>query len=169
MDYVLNLVFAALPSFFTTVLGGLVLGVIFFLLREKCFPLPDISGEWEVYTITHQTSYHKYTNLSLHYKAILLCEGTSIVGTSEKVYEKSLMEELEYTGKNRVRGEIQGSIEKRYFSKDRVKIHTVEHGIERDSTIYHNLKLESKDAMKGEFQTTAADSKGDANWKRSGS
>ena len=156
------------PSLLATILGGLVLAFIFFYVREKCFPLPDISGEWNVYTETTETSYDPYKDMLLTYKAVLLCEGSSITGTSEKIYEKSSTKEGNYTGKDRTRGEISGSIDKRYFSKDRVRIHIVEHGDKRDSTIYHDLKFENKSLMKGRFFTTAADSKGMVNWKRNG-
>jgi len=156
------------PSLLATILGGLVLAIILFYVREKWFPLPDISGEWAFSTKTIETSYNPYKGMILTYKAILLCEGSSIAGTSEKICENSLAGEKFYTGMDRIRGEISGSIEKKYFSKDRIRIHIIEHGEKRDSTCYHDLKIKKQHSMTGQFHSTAADSKGNANWNRNG-
>lgn len=37
-----------LVSFTSTVLGGLTLGFLFFLAREKVFPLPSVTGHWHM-------------------------------------------------------------------------------------------------------------------------
>ena len=155
-------------SVLATVLGGLVLAFVLFYGREKWFPLPEISGEWTFTTVTKNTSYNPYHEMRLTYKAVIFCEGLSITGTAEKIHEKTLEQEISYTGENRVRGDISGSIEKRYFSKDRIRIHIIEYGEKRKSTGYHNLVVEEPNLMVGKFFSTAADSKGNVNWNRDG-
>ena len=66
--------------------------------------------------------------MELKYTVILWCEGTKIYGTSEKTSENSSAGTISYVGENRVRGEITGVILKRIFSKNKVKLHIVEHG-----------------------------------------
>ena len=141
----------------------------FLYVREKCYPLPDISGEWIVCTTTIESSYKPFRYMRLTYRSILLCEGSSIAGTSEKIFEESSEKNGSYTGKDRTRGQISGSIEKKYFSNDRIKLHIVEFGENRESTIYYDLKCKSGKLMKGKFFATAGDSKGYVNWKRRGS
>ena len=158
-----------LPSFLATILGGLILALVFFYIREKGFPLPDVSGEWTVSSETVETSYKPYIGMLLKYKVIIFCEGPSITGTSEKIWESSSKGEQTYTGRHRIRGEICGSIEKKYLSKDKIKIHIVEHGELRDSTSYHDLIVDKqRRSMRGKFYSTAADSKGKVHWKRKG-
>ena len=155
-----------LLSIASTVFSGIVLAFIFFFFREKVFSLPNISGIWNIRSETNTTEYNPYQNLELRFVAMLCCGGSRISGTIEKVYEKSSTGKISYTGKNRTRGEIDGFVEKRYFSKDRVKLHIIEHGQKRDSTMYHELIVERNGQMKGSFSSTAADSKGDVTWQR---
>ena len=150
----------------STLFSGIVLAFIFFFFREKVFSLPNISGIWNIRSETKKTKYNPYQNMELRYVAMLCCGGSRIRGTIEKVYEKSSVDKLSYIGENRTRGEIDGFVEKRYFSKDRVKLHIIEHGQNRDSTTFHDLIVERNGQMKGSFSSTAADSKGDVTWQR---
>ena len=114
---------------------------------------------------TNKSAYSKFENMELRYTVILWCEGTKIYGTSEKTSENSSAGAFDYVGPNRVRGEIGGVILKRIFSKDKIKLHIVEHGEKRDSTIYYDLVIK-KDCMTGTLLSTAGDSKGTVNWQR---
>ena len=161
----LKFVLSVLP----TIVGGIALAIIFFFAREVIFPIPDISGQWRLTTEINETTYRPFENMTLSYTAILSSEGSEIVGTSEKTNENSLTGEKEYIGADRTRGEIDGVIEKRYFSRDKIRLHIVEHGELRDSTTYHDLILDKKNRMIGKFFSTAADSRGDVRWERVGS
>ena len=149
----------------STVIGGIVLAIVLFLFREKFFPLRDISGKWNIRSHTKKTAYNPYQNMELRYIAMLMCEGTKISGTVEKVYENSSAGKLSYIGENRTLGEIDGSV-KRYFLKSRVNLHITEHGQRRDSTTIHNLVVERYGQMSGSFSSTAADSEGEVTWQR---
>ena len=150
----------------STVLGGLVLTGLFFFAREKWFALPSISGKWNFRSSTAKTSYNPYKDMELSHVAMLWCEGPRIKGTVEKVYEKSSTGEREYIGKNRTRGQVEGFIEKRYFSKDEVSLHITEDGHSRESSHFQKLVIETNDHMIGEFASTAADSGGEITWQR---
>ena len=154
-------------SILSTVTSGVLLAAFFFFFREKIFPLPDISGQWHLESITDKTTYNPYRNMRLKYTLYLTRNGVSLSGTSEKIYEKTeSKKEKKYTGKGRVRGRIEGYLEKNYFSKDKIHLHIVEDGRERQSTITYVLKLVSKDEFEGGFSSTAADSSGTATLKR---
>ena len=150
----------------STILGGLTLGFLFFLAREKCFPLPAVTGRWHVEMRFLRSSYKPYKNMKLRYVAVLWREGNCVRGTAEKVYEDSLTGKREYIGKYRTRSVIDGHIDKRIFSRDRVTLHIVEDGHGRESTHFHDLTVQRNRPMKGTFSSMAADAEGEAIWQR---
>lgn len=153
-------------SLASTVAGGGILAFLFFLLREKSFSLPSMAGCWHVEMRTDKTAYRPYENMVLRYVAMLWRDGSRIRGTVEKIYENSSTGERYYTGKDRTRGKIEGYIDKRYFSKDRIYIHIVEEGKQRESTHLHDLKIEKTGRMIGTFCSMVADSQGEVTWRR---
>ena len=155
-----------LMSMASTVSGGVLLAILFFLSREKWFSLPKITGKWHVEIQTHNTAYKPYEGMVLRFIAMIWREGSTIKGTAEKVYENSSAGERPYVGKDRTRSKIEGYIDKRYFSKDRVSLHIIEVGEKRESTIFHDLVVQKNDRMSGIFHSTAADSEGEVRWRR---
>ena len=150
----------------STVSGGVILAFLFFLTKECVFPRPEISGNWTFEIKTIKTEYKPYKGMVLRYVAMLWCEGPNVFGTTEKVYENSSTGIRNYTGSDRARGQINGFIEKRYFSKDRVILHIIEDGHGRESTHFYNLIVEKPDLMSGTFTSMVADSEGEVVWKR---
>ena len=150
----------------STVFGGVLLALFFFFAKEKLFSRPKISGNWNVEIKTTQTEYNPYQGMVLRYIAMLWCEGPRVCGTTEKVYENSSTGIRNYIGNNRTRGQIDGFIEKRYFSKDKVILHIIEDGHGRESTHFHDLTVEKTDLMFGTFSSMVANSEGEATWKR---
>ena len=144
----------------------MLLAILFFLSREIWFPLPNITGKWHVEMRTSKTAYEPYEDMVLRYIAIAWREGPVIKGTVEKVYENSSTGEREYVGKDRTRGRVEGHIDKRYFSKDRVSLHIVEDGHGRESTSFHELVVQRNASMTGTFFAMAADSLGEVTWQR---
>ena len=155
-----------LSSTLSTVLGGVVLAILFFWSREKWFPLPNISGCWYLEMRTVDTAYNPYKGMVLRYVAMLWREGTTIKGTAEKVYEHSSTGEHPYIGKHRTRSSIEGHIEKRYLSKDQISLHIVEDGHGRESTHFHALQFDKSGRMTGTFSAMVADSGGEVVWQR---
>ncbi|GGP17776.1 hypothetical protein GCM10010970_01490 [Silvimonas iriomotensis] len=154
-----------LYSFLATIVGGSFLTVALFLLKEKIFPVPQISGRWYFEAHTVETSFHAYEGMRLHYVAILYLAGNRIEGTIEKIYENSSNGKRDYEEKNRTRGVITGFIQKNYFSKDRAFLHIVEDGHGRESTHFHDLVI-SKKEMAGAFSSMVAKQNGDVSWSR---
>ena len=150
----------------STVFGGILLALLFFVAKEFLFPLPKISGNWTFETKTIQTKYKPYEDMVLQYVAMLRCEGPNVFGTAEKVYENSSTGIRNYTGSARTRAQISGFIEKRYLSKDRVILQIIEDGHGRESTHFYNLIVEESDLMSGTFSSMVASSEGETVWKR---
>ena len=149
-----------------TILGGIILTILFFLLKEKIFSFPKITGRWYFKMHIKNTAYKPYENMVLEYVAMLWREGNIIKGTVEKIYEKSSKGEQEFVGKNRTRGNIEGYIEKNYITKDRLFLHIIEDGYERKSTHFYELAFQSNKNMLGKFYSTVADQDGTALWQR---
>src|SRR3984957_10489999 len=149
-----------------TVVGGAVLTFLFFIAKEKLFPLPRVAGRWYFETQTTKTAYKPFEDMVLTYVGMIWQEGPVIHGTVEKIYEKSSTGEREYTGKNRTRGTLEGYIEKLYLSKDRIRIHLVEEGFGRTSTTFFDVVTYDASTMSGSFESMAADQSGTVKWQR---
>jgi hypothetical protein len=150
----------------STVVGGAILTFLFFLAKEKVFPLPTIRGRWYFETVVAETSYEPFSGMVLRYIAMIWQEGPVIRGTIEKFYERSSTGEREYVGKNRTRGIIEGFVHKYYFSKDELHMHIVEGGEARPSTVFFRLTCDTASELSGEFYSTAADQAGTVRWQR---
>lgn len=151
----------------STIIGGCILTLLFFLLREKCFPLPNVNGMWHLKNITVNSAYNPYKGMTLGYTAILWCEGRKISGSIEKVYENSSTGEHHYNGSNRCRGIIDGCIEKHYFSKDKITLHVVENGFGRESTYTYEMTVHKRTCtLEGNFASMVADQDGYTTWSR---
>lgn len=156
-----------LYSFLATVVGGGILAFLFFWLRERIFPLPEVTGRWFFEVRTINSAYNPYKGMNLRYVAMIWREGSRIEGTVEKIYENSSTGERNYEEKNRTRGVVQGFVQKNYFSKDRVVLHVVEDGHGRESTNFYDLTINSDGDMAGDFSSMVANQDGEAKWQRS--
>ena len=112
------------------------------------------------------SSYKPYNNMKLRYVAMLWREGNCVRGTAEKVYEDSSTGKRDFVGNDRTRSVIDGHIDKRIFSRDRVTLHIVEDGHGRESTHFHDLTVQRNQQMKGTFSAMAADAEGETIWQR---
>jgi hypothetical protein len=155
-----------LSDIIATVLGGMVLTFLFFLAKERFFPLPRVAGRWYFETRTAETAYRPFEGMILRYVGMIWQDGPVIRGTVEKIYEKSSTGEREYIGTNRTRGTLEGYVEKFYLSKDRIRIHLVEDGFGRESTTLFDLVSDGASTMSGSFQSMAADQSGTVKWQR---
>jgi hypothetical protein len=155
-----------LSDFIATVLGGAIFTFLYFMAKEKWFPLPKITGRWYWQQTTETTAYAPYDGMVLGYIAILWCEGNRVQGTVEKIYEKSSTGERAFVGKNRTRGTVSGYIEKRYLGKDKIYLHFVEDGHGRESTYFYSLTDGTEETMIGTFNSMVADQAGTTKWQR---
>ncbi len=150
-----------------TVVGGLLLAFVFFLLNDFCFRLPALSGLWTFESETQKTAYNPYKGMKLTYLVLLWQEGHAIYGSGEKVRENVGGVVRAYTGAQRSRVEIRGYLTKRYIKKSEIVLHFYEHGEKRQSSTIQTLKIISKSRMEGTYASTIANSSGMTHWSRS--
>lgn len=155
-----------LSDLIATVVGGIILALLFFLAKEKWFPPPYLTGRWYLEQLTNNTAYKPYAGMILRYLVMLWREGNKIEGTAEKIYEKSSNGERAFVGANRTRATISGYVEKRYLGRDKIYLHVVEDGHGRESTHYYDLVVTGADTMSGKFASMVADQEGLARWQR---
>lgn len=149
-----------------TVVGGVILALLFFWARERIFPIPDVTGRWYLEMRTINTSYDPYKSMILRYVAMLWREGNRVHGTVEKIYENSSNGERKFDGKNRTRGVLEGYLEKNYLTKDHLFIHVIEDGHGRESTSVYDMIIRSDRKMDGAFNSMVANQDGETIWQR---
>jgi len=150
-----------------TVIGGLVLALLFFLAKERIFPLPNVTGRWYFQLQTEHTIYNPYAGMVLEYVAMLWLEGNIVRGTVEKTEENSSTGKRSFVGKNRTRGIVRGYLQKNYLKYDRLYLHVVEEGHGRESTNLYDIIVGPHGIMTGSFQSMVADQTGAVTWQRS--
>jgi hypothetical protein len=155
-----------LADIIATLVGGIGLTFLFFLAREKLFPIPDVTGRWYLEMVTVNTAYNPYKDMILRYVIVIWKEGSALKGSAEKIYEISSTGEREYNGKDRTRSEIEGYVEKNYLGKDRVYLHSVENGHGRQSTNFYDLLVKSESEMIGAFNSMVANQDGTVKCQR---
>ncbi|WP_158268106.1 hypothetical protein [Limnohabitans sp. Jir61] len=157
------------PGLAANIAGGVALSILFFVLREHIFTMPNLVGVWECKHVVATTDYRPYTGMIVWYRIVLWQDNERIFGTGEKDREDSSTGVRTYTGKGRIFIEITGKIEKRITSSDRIHLHWKEDGERRQSTTLDQLRVsgsKNNGNLFGSFSSTAANSKGVASWKR---
>lgn len=155
-----------LLSIIGTVLGGIFLSIIYFVLYEFFYRIPDLSGTWSFTENTLKSSYNPYKNMKVTYLAIIWNEGTNIYGSGERIKELTMQGLHEYENDQKVNVEIQGHIKKRYFWNDEITIHYFEDGAKRKSSTIHRMQMKSNKLIEGKFFKTAANATGAIIWDR---
>jgi hypothetical protein len=152
-----------------TLAGGIILTILFFLMKEVVFPLPVVNGLWTFEATTISTSYNPYKQMKVTYLILLIQQGNMLSGTGEKIKEIADGKQHEYPSEKRIHIEIKGQITKRYFAKDQITFHIIEYGLKRKSSTVHSLRLINKNQLVGPFVSTIATSIGDVVWTRDNS
>lgn len=151
-----------------TIIGGLLLATILFFLNEHVFPIRNLTGEWNVKSLTEKTLRNPYHNMKLFYKFHLLQKGQEIIGSGEKIKEELYDGTTqEYKRKKRVLSEINGYYERNFFGKSKVYLNIVENGQSRQSRTTYILTIKNKNLLSGTFTSTIADSSGNAKLTKS--
>ena len=150
-----------------TVVGGLFLTFILFILNEFVFRKANLTGEWKLEIIVVESSYNPYKNLVIVYNIHLLQKGYDLNGTGEKV------EEIDKTGKSfvydnnkRIVTRMDGFYERKFLRSSKVFLNVVEIGLERETRATYILEFEDRKNLKGAFTWTAANKKGSARLTR---
>ena len=157
-------------NFGATVLGGLSLGLIAFLWKERIHPLPNIDGRWILEQTSHKSEYKPFVNLTITYMVLLARNGLEIYGSAEKIKDRTESGDVrEYVGENRTRSIISGHIERNYLKRNRIFIHVEEHGEKRISSTFHTLGIENNNNLEGRFTSTIANQEGVVRWIKNAS
>jgi len=147
-------------------LAAISVALILFSIKEFLNPARSINGDFFIYSKTIQTAYNPFMGLLVERKIIIYSDGKSIKGSSEKTREKKLEEEsYEYKPQARVRGVLDGFVERRYIRSSKLHLHLVEDNkLSRESTSYITIDLGwglfKKEILKGKFYSTAGESNG---------
>jgi hypothetical protein len=144
-----------------TVIGGIILAIVLFLFNERFKPMHNLSGEWQITTTTENTPHRTFQNMILDYKFHLLQKGHEIIGSGEKIKEKtSDGKSLEYPREDRIPLKISGYYERNFLKASKVYLNIVEDGQKRKSRTTYILTVKSKTILGGNFISTAADATG---------
>lgn len=155
-----------LADILATIIGGSILTFLFFLIKEKLFSPPNISGKWYFQNNTLETEYNPYRGMILGYIAVIWKEGNKIEGTIEKIYENSSTGIRKIDGISRKRSVFQGNLERNYFQLSRLQLHVNENAEGRESTTYYELEVKCNNDLEGTFSSMIAEQKGTTLWQR---
>lgn len=145
-----------------TIVGGLILTLIFFLLNEFVFVKRNFSGVWILKMKILDSSRDPYKGLLIEFHVVLIQKGNNISGTGEKIRETNADNQtLEYERDKRVTIEVDGYYDRHFLKRSHVNLHIREFGRQRESRTFEDLVVFSSKKMKGVFYSTAADAKGE--------
>ena len=144
-----------------TIIGGLLLTFILFVLNEYVFKKANLSGEWTAIIKINKTSYQPYKDLEIEYKIHLIQKRYELSGSGEKIKDIcSNGAETIFERKKRVVIDIDGYFERKYLAKSKIYLNISEKGRQRESRATYFLTFNGKKKLQGTFISTAADSCG---------
>ena len=158
-----------LQNVFSTLIGGILLTVLLFILKEKVFSPVPITGLWTFEVKVINSTRINFRGMTLIYLAMVRREGQSVLGRGEKVGEKlGAGKYVEYPMKTRKPFEIRGSIIKSYLTNnDEITLDLMEEGPLRNSITQQKLVYDSKNqVLIGRFISSAANSSGIVKWTK---
>jgi hypothetical protein len=155
----------SMTSIAENIISAILIAILFFIGKEYCWPVPQLSGCWTFVSETERTSLQAYKGMKLTYLTLLWQEGQKIYGSAEKVLEETASAApRQYIGQQRTRVNIEGYLTKRYMRRSEVVLHMIEDGKARETSSIQELVLQRGGTMKGTFTSTAADSTGKVLW-----
>lgn len=144
-----------------TIIGGLILTLILFLLNEYAFPKMNITGEWKTITIIEKTSYNPFKNLIVEYKIHLIQKGYELSGSGEKIKDiKPDGTQTVFIREKRVLIDIDGYFERQFFGRSKIYLNINEEGRKRETRATYILTVYSNKILEGTFISTAGDAQG---------
>ena len=149
-----------------TIVGGIILSLMFFTFNDFIHKPPNISGQWYFVNETTDTSYSKFKTLKVYYKVMLIQQNNLISGHGEKIQDELNGNVTEYSGKGKIQIQISGNLKHNFISKDKLTIYYSEEGGIRKSSTFHNLIRFSDKKMNGGFSSTIANSSGKTSYAR---
>lgn len=150
-----------------TIIGGLLLTLLLFLLNEFIFNKKNLTGEWDSNLEITKSGYNLYKGLIIKFKIHLIQKGYEISGSGEKIKEiYPEGKENIYQRDKRVIISVEGYYERKFFAKSIIYLNICEEGTQRQTRATYKLYLKNKNNLEGEFITTAADAKGKIKFTR---
>jgi len=144
-----------------TIIGGLFLTFILFVLNEYVFEQANLSGEWRAIIKIESTSYRSFQDLEVEYKIHLIQKGYELSGSGEKIKDINPDgTQLYFERKKRVIIDIEGYFERKYIAKSKIYLNISEEGRERESRATYFLTFNNHTNLQGTFISTAADARG---------
>lgn len=150
-----------LVSVLGTIIGGVLLTLILFLINEYGFTKPNLTGEWKAITVIDNSAYNPYLKLEIEFKIHLIQKGYDLSGSGEKIQEfKPDKTKIVFEREKRVIIEIDGYFERQYFGRSKVYLSINEVGRKRETRTTYVLTVMDVNTLTGLFTSTAADSSG---------
>jgi alpha-ketoglutarate-dependent taurine dioxygenase len=150
-----------------TIIGGLLLTFLLFILNEFVFRKANLSGDWTATVQILRTTYRPYENLKIEYQIQFLQKGYEISGSGEKI--KDINQdgtETTFEREKRVIIDVEGYYERKYLGKSKLFLNITEVGRKRESRASYQLTIKGKKQLKGTFSWTAADARGEVIMKK---
>lgn len=144
------------------IIAGIILAVLFFLMRDHINKRTNLSGKWKMYETTLGSDYNPYLGMKLVSTVNILHSEKNILGSGEKISELTIKSgEKTYTPEERTKYSIQGNYEWKLWRKDVIKLIYQHKNINgREVTSFIHLKKIKKGRLEGWFISEAADSSG---------
>lgn len=154
-----------LDILFGSIIAPIIVIVLVYLWNHF-FRGVDLNGEWIAIIKVRESSYHTYVKLTAEFRFHLLRDGNKITGTGEKISNSNHDgPDTVYEHAKRPTVKIDGIYKNRIFAKHQLILNIVENGAKRESRTTYHLLLTSKNFFSGDFESTAANSRGEANLK----
>ncbi len=148
----------------STIIGGLILTFMLFLLNEFAFQITNLSGEWKTIITVQESSYNPFKNLIISYKFHLIQKGYEISGSGEKIEEtKGDGSLVKFNRSSRVTVKIEGYYERKWLRRSKIFLNVCEEGKSRETRSTYVLLINESGVLTGNFIWTAGDTKGQVN------
>ncbi|MGV8862603.1 MAG: hypothetical protein ACOH2O_08720 [Pseudomonas sp.] len=73
-----------LSDVLATVIGGGLLALVFFLIKEKFFRYKDMDGSWIFEQMTLSSAYNPFKGMMVRYLVLIARDGNKLYGSAEK-------------------------------------------------------------------------------------
>jgi hypothetical protein len=148
--------------------SGILIAFLALITIDRFYQTPQLGGVWEFTTHVEDSSYSSYQGLAVTYQVVLLQKELQFSGGGDKFSEmqKEASDPVEYSGSAKIPLTLTGYIEKNFFSENKVFVSINENGSIRDSSAFHELRINEDGSMSGIFFSTSANSSGKVTWKK---
>lgn len=144
---VLEVVFEEIHKFgmsssnYGSLFAALVVAFILFFIRELFIRSSNYSGVFYTMSTVEESTYRPYRSMRLFHTLVLYSDGYVVSGTSEKTGDIDAVRAYEFPGASKIRGEVNGRVERNYFWSTVMNLHIVEQGFERPSTSFMTIRV----------------------------